>query len=93
MATVFIQNIITLKHKLMLQLNSEQKKEAIDQIIYFFEEERDEKIGVIAAEAILNFFLGNVGKDIYNKGVKDARKILSQRMEEVHFDLDDLIVF
>ena len=73
------------------KLNSEQKKEAMDQLIYFFESERDEKIGIIAAEQILNFFLETPGKQLYNKGVADAKKVLSHRLEEMHFDLDDLI--
>lgn len=74
----------------MSPLKPQQKKEALQQIIHFFESERGEKIGVIAAEAILNFFLENVGKDIYNKGLSDAQELFRQRIEEAHFDIDDL---
>lgn len=75
------------------KLSPEQQKTAIDQIIYFFESERDEKIGVIAAENMLNVFLETAGKDIYNKAISDAKQCLKNRMEELHFDLDDLSAF
>lgn len=72
------------------KLTEEHRKAAIDDIIYFFESERDEKIGVIAAERALDFFLENVGSKLYNHGIEDARKALENRVEELKYDLDDL---
>ncbi len=72
------------------KLSDERKKELIDEIIYFFESERDEEIGVVAAEQILNFFLTSAGSDLYNIGVDDAKRTLESRMEDVAFDLDML---
>ena len=57
----------------------------------FFERERDEKIGLIAAEEILNFFLQSVGGKLYNMGIEDAKKALENRVDELKFDLDDLM--
>lgn len=48
-------------------LSDEEKRFAKDELILFFERERDEKIGLIAAEEILNYFLQNVGNRLYNK--------------------------
>lgn len=62
-------------------LKDEEKKELIDTIIQFFDEERDEKIGIIAAENLLDFFLNNLGKSIYNKALDDAKVWFEQRME------------
>lgn len=73
------------------QLTEEQRRSAINDIIYFFEKERDEKIGVIAAEQILSFFLEGIGSVLYNKGVFDARKAIENRMDELNYDLDDLM--
>lgn len=73
------------------RLSQEEKKIAKEELIRFFEKERDEKIGIIAAEEILNFFLQSVGTKLYNKGVVDAKTALRNRMEELNYDLDDLI--
>lgn len=73
------------------RLTDEEKKFAKEELILFFENKRHEKIGIIAAEEIINFFLQSVGSKLYNKGVADAKKAIENRMEELNFDLDDLI--
>lgn len=73
------------------RLSDEEKNSAKEELILFFENERDEKIGVIAAEEIVNFFLRTVGSKLYNKGLADAKKALNDRMLELNYDLDDLI--
>ncbi len=73
------------------KLSEEQKRAAIDDIIYFFEKERNEKIGVIAAGEILNFFQENIGQELFKKGVADAKRALEKRLEDLNFDLDDLL--
>lgn len=73
------------------RLTDEQRTAAKEDLIYFFESERDEQIGVIAADQLLDFFLEHVGKNLYNKGVEDAKKALEQRLEEVKYDFDELL--
>ena len=73
------------------RLSDEERKSVIEDLILFFENERDEKIGIIAAEEVLNFFLISVGNKLYNKGIDDAKKVLKNRYEELQFDLDDLL--
>lgn len=72
------------------QLPTEKKQVVKREIIDFFENERDEQIGQIAAQDLLEFFLKSVGKEVYNMGIGDAQKAIKQRMEELDFDLDDL---
>jgi len=73
------------------RLSDGERKSVIEDLILFFENERDEKIGIIAAEEVLNFFLMSVGNKLYNKGIDDAKKVLKNRYEELQFDLDDLL--
>lgn len=73
------------------RLSEEERKAAKEALILFFEREREEKIGLIAADDLLNFFLQTVGGKIYNKGLEDAKKVLENRFEELKFDLDDLM--
>lgn len=73
------------------RLSIEEKEVAKKALILYFEKEREEKIGVIAAENILSFFLENIGGKLYNKGVKDAQKAMEYRSQELSYDLDDLM--
>ncbi len=73
------------------KLTDEQRQASIEGLIHFFENERDEKIGVLAAEKLLDFFQQNIGVSIYNKGVTDAKVAVEKRIEDLQFDLDDLI--
>jgi len=75
------------------RLPEDQKDNVKNQLIRFFDKELDEEIGVIAAESILNFFLQQVGPTLYNQGVSDAKLALEKRMEDLNYDLDDLIEY
>jgi uncharacterized protein (DUF2164 family) len=72
-------------------LAEEKRKAAIEAIIRFFSTERDEQIGVIAAEDLLEMLLQNVASEIYNRGVEDARRAIKERMESVDIDIDALL--
>lgn len=72
------------------RLSDEEKDRIKDEMIHFFEKEREMEIGMIAAEDILNFFLQNVGGMIYNKGLSDALKAIDYRVDELRFDIDEL---
>jgi uncharacterized protein (DUF2164 family) len=75
------------------RLPEDQKDNVKNQLIRFFDKELDEEIGVIAAESILNFFLQQVGPTLYNQGVSDAKLALEKRMDDLNYDLDDLIEY
>lgn len=65
-----------------LKISDEYKQEMVEKIQTYFERERDESIGGLAAELMLDFFLKEVGAIIYNQGVADARTVLQERMAE-----------
>lgn len=69
-------------------LTDEERKGLIDRVITFFVEERNEEIGIIAAEELLDFFLENLSKPIYNKGIDDSKEILKRQLETLEIDLD-----
>ncbi len=69
-------------------LTKERRQILIKEIITYFKTEREEEIGVIAAEEILNFFTEALGKDIYNKAVLDSKTTIKTCMENLELDLD-----
>lgn len=72
-------------------LNEEQKRNAVRAIIDFYTTERDEEIGVIAAEEILDVVLQTAGDFIYNRGVKDGIKVMKERFEGTEVDMRALL--
>lgn len=73
-----------------IKLTPEEKKAMMDEIKYYYSEERDEQIGIIASESLLDFFLDNLGKVIYNKALDDSKKWFDRRMEDVEADFYSL---
>ncbi len=69
-----------------LRLSEEEKKRMLEDIVYYFESERDEKLGIIASESILDFFMDTLGKTIYNKALDDIKYWYGRRMEDVEAD-------
>lgn len=70
----------------MFELSPEEKKKMLDEIVYFFREERDEDLGIIGSETILNFFLDVLGDTIYNRALDDVRIWLKRNIENLESD-------
>ena len=64
----------------------EIKKQIIDDIIYFFDKEHDEKIGIVASENIMDFFIELLGDKIYNMALDDAKKFYEKYVSEMNID-------
>lgn len=72
---------------IMSRLSREEKTEIISQIQNYFEQEREETIGNLAAEQLLDFMLKQIGPYIYNKAVFDARRLIHDRLAQLDEDL------
>ena len=62
-----------------------------EEIRTFFYHERDEEIGEIAAEAVLDFCLEKLGPYLYNEGIQDAIKLINERNLNTEEDLHSLM--
>lgn len=69
-------------------ISKEQRHLAIEEIIDFFKTERNEEIGIIASEDILDMFLQTTGKWIYNRGVDDTKELIKNRLDEAILEID-----
>lgn len=73
-----------------MNLAKHEKDKFIKEIQQFFYDERGEELGIIGAENILEFFLKDLGKLIYNKSLDDAKTWFVKRMEDIEYDYDTL---
>ena len=70
-----------------IEISKEARKQAIASIERYFQENMDEKIGNIAAGALLGFFLEEVGPTIYNQAVTEVQDRLQTRVMEVDLEV------
>ncbi|AJY73337.1 DUF2164 domain-containing protein [Paenibacillus beijingensis] len=68
-------------------LSKEEKSFLISSIMHYYEHERGEPIGELAADGILEFMLSTIGLYGYNKGLEDARRTLAERMQSLEDEL------
>ena len=72
-----------------IELSKQDKVQAVASIERYFRENMEEKIGNMAANDLLAFFLEEVGPSIYNKGVSDAQERLQVRVSELDFEVHE----
>ena len=72
-----------------VELSREARQEAIKSIERWFEVERGERIGNIAAGALLGFVLEEIGPSIYNKAVADVQERLGARVAELDIEVHE----
>ena len=72
-----------------IDLSKEDRQQAIRSIERYFEHNMEEKIGNVAAGALLGFFLEEIGPSIYNRGVADAQERIQARAAELDFEVHE----
>ena len=72
-----------------VDLTREARQQAIASIERFFLENMDEKIGNIAASALLAFFLEEIGPVVYNKAVADVQERLQLRVSDLDIEVHE----
>jgi len=72
-----------------IEIPKEARQQAVQSIERWFEEEREEKIGNIAASALLGFFLEEIGPLVYNRAVADVQERLAARVGELDIEFHE----
>ncbi|MBE9153783.1 DUF2164 domain-containing protein [Cyanobium sp. LEGE 06113] len=69
-----------------VNLTKDVRRKATASLARYFEEVKEEEIGVIAANRLLDFFVQEVGPSIYNKAVADVLQRLQAQLSEIDID-------
>ncbi|MFZ3019380.1 MAG: DUF2164 domain-containing protein [Gallionella sp.] len=76
-----------------IELTKQARTEAIASIERYFKENleqyMDQRLGNIAAEALLDFFVKEIGPAVYNKAVADAQQRLQARVMELDIEIHE----
>lgn len=85
---IFLEGkIVTGKVMLFMKnfkLEKEVKAKIISEIQEYFLNERDEEIGNLSADLVLQFMIQQVGPAIYNQGIRDAHALVSKKIEDLY---------
>lgn len=68
--------------------SKETRRKCLEEIITRVEEQNGSPFGIIAAEEVLDIISHNIGPDIYNLALKDAKKLLQDRFADIDTELD-----
>jgi len=72
-----------------IELSKEVRQQAISSIERYFQENMDEKIGNIAAGALLSFFIEEIGPVIYNMAVAEVQERIQTRVMEIDLEVNE----
>ena len=72
-----------------IEIPKEARAQAIASIERYFQENMEEKIGNIAAGALLGFFLEELGPLVYNQAVADVQENLQPRIMELDIEVHE----
>ena len=72
-----------------IEISKEARQQAVSSIERFFDGHLHQHIGNIGADALLSFFLEEVGPVIYNKAVADVQERLQERVMEVDIEIHE----
>ncbi|WP_337098491.1 DUF2164 domain-containing protein [Paenibacillus sp. YIM B09110] len=70
-----------------MKLTKENKQQLVNELQGYFELERSEEIGTLAAEQLLDFMIEQLGPFLYNHAMSDARKTVLERMQSLEDEL------
>jgi uncharacterized protein (DUF2164 family) len=70
-----------------IELTKEAKQNALESIQKYFELNLEQPIGNLAAGALLQFILEEIGPSVYNKGVADAQERMQARISELDYEV------
>ncbi|OEG00182.1 hypothetical protein BHF71_06040 [Vulcanibacillus modesticaldus] len=70
-----------------LKLRREHKDVLIVKLQEYYQTERSEEIGSIAAEGFIEFMIRELGPYIYNQAINDARTLINEKMLSIEDDL------
>lgn len=90
-SAIIAEEDMATKDKRLSLIKPEKKKIVVEALIAYYARERNEEIGMIAAEDILDCVLEQIGSDIFNKGVEETTKLIQERMTGVWLDVEALV--
>lgn len=72
-----------------IELERQQREQAVQSLTRYVEQELEQRLGNVAAGALLGFFLEEIAPLVYNQAVADVQERLAQRVAEVDMEVHE----
>lgn len=66
-----------------IKLNDTQRNEMISSLQTYFEQEKDEQLGDLAAGLLLDFIIKELGPIFYNAGIEASYMFMNEKIEDL----------
>lgn len=78
------------KNDMKIRLSDEQKKRMREILHDFYLDEKDEDIGLIFEEKLIELFMDELAPLVYNKALDDAKAWFTEKMNDADCDYFEL---
>ena len=72
-----------------IELNKDERAQAVESIQRYFKENMEEPIGNIGAGALLAFIVEEIGPSIYNRAVADVQDRMQSHIDDLGFEVHE----
>ncbi|AET69393.1 hypothetical protein Desor_3948 [Desulfosporosinus orientis DSM 765] len=69
--------------KMQINIDKDTRKQLVEELKGYFWKERDEDLGNLGAELLLDFIINTIGPHLYNHGIQDAYSYMNERVEDL----------
>ncbi|WP_353093298.1 DUF2164 domain-containing protein [Tissierella praeacuta] len=66
-----------------IKISKENKEEMRNHIVNYFSQERDEDLGELASQLLLDFFIEELAPYVYNQGIEDAYVYMKDKADDL----------
>lgn len=71
--------------------NPELNKKCLDEVITYVQDIKDpDNVGIITAQEIIDIVIENYAPHIHNKALDSAKKVISEKMQDIEYAVDEL---
>ena len=70
-----------------IRLSPDRRARLLAVIKHYFSHEFDETLSDFRAQALLDFFVRELGPPVYNQGVRDAARYLQEKLTDIDGEL------
>lgn len=72
-----------------IRLSDERRRDLVAALVRFHADEFDEELSTYRAERLLGFLMRALGAPVYNQAIQDARKFLSEKLEDLDVEFHE----
>lgn len=70
-----------------INISKEARNQIVDSIQTYFDKEMEEPVGNLVADALLDFFIKEVGPSIYNQAIRDSQAHMLARVNDLDLEI------